>query len=126
MGIFNRIFSSAESSAKHEQKLDWIPLQDNAHLDEIKRISADKRVLIFKHSTRCGISSMVLRKFEAAYQPEEDTVLYFLDLINHRDISNNIAEQFQVQHESPQLLVIKKGICDRHASHHQILELVGQ
>lgn len=124
MGLFNRIFPSAESPAKQDQKLDWIFLKDTTQLDEIKQVSADKKVLIFKHSTRCGISSMVLRKFEAAYQPEENTVLYFLDLLNHRDISNEIAEQFQVRHESPQLLVIKNGICDRHASHHQLLELI--
>jgi len=126
MGVFNRLFSSSTSSdsAQDNKKseLDWTPLISLEQLSEIKAISTGKKVLIFKHSTRCGISSTVLRQFEKAYKVEEDQVLYFLDLLQHRDISNALALEFSVTHQSPQLLVIENGICTQHASHHQILE----
>ena len=124
MGIFNRLFSSNESSTDSKSELGWNPLSSIEQLDEIKDVSSEKKVLIFKHSTRCGISSMVLKQFEQKFQPDENTMLYFLDLLRHRDISNAIADRFNVTHQSPQLLVIENGVCTQHASHSGIAELV--
>ena len=42
---------------------------------------------------------------------------YYLDLIAHRDISNKIAQQWNIEHESPQVLVIENGKCTYHNSH---------
>lgn len=93
-------------------------------LNDIRRLSAAEglqAVAVFKHSTRCSISMMAwdrLRRqwnFEAAVFP-----FYYLDLIQHRDISAAIAADFGVEHESPQLLVIKNGRCVYHASHSDI------
>lgn len=124
MGIFNRLFSSKESSEKTNSGLDWTPLNDMNQLEDIKATSFDKSVLVFKHSTRCGISSMVLKQFEQKFQPRENTVPYFLDLLQHRDISNAIADRFGVTHQSPQLLVIESGVCTANASHYEVLKLV--
>lgn len=122
MNFLNRLFSSSPDN--DEVRLDWIPLTDLVQFDEAIELSAHKKVLMFKHSTRCGISSMVLKQFERKFQPDEHTVLYFLDLLLHRDISNAIAERFNVSHQSPQLLVIENGTCTANASHHGIVELV--
>ncbi|TNF08335.1 MAG: DUF2847 family protein, partial [Bacillota bacterium] len=46
--------------------------------------------------------------------------LYFLDLLNHRDVSNEIANRFQVVHQSPQLILIKNGVAVYNASHSEI------
>lgn len=124
MSMFNRLFSSQGSIESTKSGIDWRPLNDMAQLDEIEILSNGKKVLIFKHSTRCGISSMVLKQFEQKFQPEENTVLYFLDLLKHREISNAIALRFGVTHQSPQLLVIEKGACTRNASHYGIVEMV--
>ena len=77
--------------------------------------------VIFKHSTRCIISKMVLAQLEENLDliPEKTNLLY-LDLLNHRDISNAIAEQLNVRHESPQVIVIKNGKATFHESHHSI------
>ena len=91
-------------------------------LDALSSVSATKPVIIFKHSTRCGISAMVLRQFTKSYDlPLEQMQPYILDLLSYREISNEIAIRFQVLHQSPQLLVIKNGSavhvashCDRH------------
>jgi bacillithiol system protein YtxJ len=75
-------------------------------------------VIIFKHSTRCSISSMVKNRLERSWQ--HSSPVYLLDLIALRSISNLIAEDLRVQHESPQLLVVKDGKCIYNASHTMI------
>lgn len=97
----------------------WIPLEKIEQLQEIKTTPGYS--ILFKHSTRCGISMMVKKKFEHDWDMlPEHTPVYFLDLINYREISAAIAEQFHVPHESPQLLLIKDGECVYDASHGEI------
>ena len=77
--------------------------------------------MIFKHSTRCGISRMVLKQFESNYDIDPSQMkLYFLDLLSNRDVSDEVGYKFQVMHQSPQLIVIKNGVAVAHASHHSI------
>ena len=99
--------------------MQWINLSDPKQITDIKNASG--YAVIFKHSTRCSISSMAKRNFELNWDviPAE-TPLYFLDLINHRDLSALIAETFQVHHESPQVLVVKDGECILDSSHGEI------
>ena len=76
--------------------------------------------LVFKHSTRCSISSMALRRFEHSFSTADFHELYYLDLLQYRNISNEIAEITKVYHQSPQVLVIKNKEIIYHASHEQI------
>ncbi|MCC8426810.1 bacillithiol system redox-active protein YtxJ [Mucilaginibacter sp. UR6-11] len=97
----------------------WIQLQSADQLNNIKQQQGYS--LIFKHSTRCSISMMAKRRFELDWDNlPENMPLYFLDLIQHRDISNQIVQLFQVHHESPQLLLIKDGECILDQSHGEI------
>lgn len=97
----------------------WVNLTSIDQLNEIK--SASGYSLIFKHSTRCSISSMAKRNFEFSWDViPEDTKLYFLDLIAYREISAEVAHVFQVTHQSPQILLIKDGDCVLEASHSDI------
>ncbi len=99
----------------------WHKLTDINQIQEIKEQSTKKlAVLIFKHSTRCSISSMALNRVESKWIDNENIATYYLDLLNYRDISNKIAEDFQVEHASPQVLLIKNGACIYHASHSNI------
>jgi len=117
MGIFNKLFGS-NSEVKEEKILPWIALNSLEQLDVIESASKTKTQVIFKFSTRCGVSRMVLNQFVDAYElTEEDLDLYFLDLISYRDVSNEVGYKFQVIHESPQLLIIKNGVVVAHASH---------
>lgn len=99
--------------------MNWNELNSNADLDQIKRISSDHPVIIYKHSTRCSISSMALNRLERSWNNQELPAhsLYFLDLIRYRELSNNIEIAFGVRHESPQILVISDGKCVHHSSH---------
>ena len=122
MGLLDKIFGASE--VKEEKILPWIPLTEIAQLESIKEKSNTKTQAIFKHSTTCGISRMVMKQFVAAYDvTESDLDLYYLDLLNYRDVSNETGYKFQVMHESPQLLIIKNGVVVAHASHGGINEL---
>ena len=97
----------------------WIDLTDDQQLDHLKELSKQKAQLIFKHSTRCAISSMAKSRLERTTPPDA-VDFYYLDLVKHRQLSNKIAEEFAVYHESPQVLLIKNGECVYDESHNAI------
>jgi len=99
--------------------MQWIPLTTETQLDEIVGQSASKPVVIFKHSTRCSISSTALSRLERAWNAT-NTPAYYLDLIAYRPVSGAIAEKFEIEHQSPQILVINKGKCSYSATHWDI------
>ena len=96
--------------------MNWINLDSEQQLDEIRERSASRPQVIFKHSTRCPTSSLVKRRLEGSAPPQTFD-FYYLDLINHRRVSNKISEDFQIAHESPQVLVIRNGKCIYDESH---------
>ena len=99
--------------------MDWISLESADQIDAIKQQPG--YTAIFKHSTRCSISMMVKKRFEFDFDKiPESLPAYFLDLIRFRDLSNKVAADFQVYHESPQLLLIKDGECILDQSHGSI------
>ena len=121
MSFFKQLFSGSNGEQTPKKELPWIPLVSMDQLDAIQEQSKSKPVVIFKHSTRCGISSMTFRQFESNYQVPQDTIaLYYLDLLAYRDISNEVAIRFQVLHQSPQMLIIKNGTTVHAASHYQV------
>lgn len=120
MSIFNSIFGSSENQKSSKSKINWIDLTDLGQLDEIVLASSEKPVVIFKHSTRCIVSKMALKQFENEFDLEDKVDAYFLDLIEHRDISNEITSRFGVYHQSPQLLLIKAGKSVYDVSHSDI------
>ena len=99
----------------------WKTLESLSQLEDAISQSHATPQIIFKHSTRCIISKMVLAQLEKYLDaiPTQANLL-FLDLLNHRDISNAIAMQLGVHHESPQVVVIKNGQAVFHESHHSI------
>lgn len=125
MNPFKNIFKKTEGKTQvNTSEINWISLSSIEQLEEIESFSIENTVLVFKHSTRCGISSMVKRQFEKSL--DEDTrqmKLYYLDLISYREISNEIASRFNIRHQSPQLLLLKNGKVIDHASHHSILDV---
>jgi bacillithiol system protein YtxJ len=94
----------------------WKNLEQLIALEEIDKASFTHPILIFKHSTRCSISDVA----KARLDKEENlngVDFYYLDLIKHRDISNALAQKYNVHHESPQILLINKGECVYDESH---------
>lgn len=119
MSLFKNIFGSSEEG-NQSSKIEWRKLTDLGQLNEIVDLSNEKAVLIFKHSTRCSISRFALKQFENEFDLEEKITPYFLDLLNYRDVSNEIANRFDVFHQSPQILLIKNGKAIFSTSHDDI------
>lgn len=100
--------------------MNWKVIENSNQINEIKEASYHKLQLIFKHSTRCIISKMALKNFESDFLLHDVIDAYYLDLIAYRNISNEIAEVFAVEHQSPQILLIKDGVAVYAASHESI------
>ena len=124
MGFFKNIFGDKTSKEVEETYLSWTPLISIEEINNIKEISKIQSILIFKHSTRCGISRMVIKEFESLFNEENKQLkVYYLDLLNFREVSSKLSEVFQVIHQSPQLLVVKNGISVYQESHYEITKV---
>ena len=117
MGFLDRMFSIQQEEIFNA----WKVLDKMEQLDQIIEDSYKKPVVLFKHSIRCGTSAMIKHQLEGNWNLKaEDLDFYYLDLITYRPISNAIASQFNVLHQSPQILVIRNGQSVFDTSHHMI------
>jgi len=119
MSFFDKIFGGKEESSEKNQL--WKYIESEEDLQKAIENSFNHKIAIFKHSTSCFISKTVLKNFEKEIEStDRKTELYFLDLLAYRAISNKIASDLEIRHESPQLLVIEKGKVINSASHQHI------
>ena len=114
------MLSKLFSTKNEDPAIQWKNLTSPEGLEELDEISNKKPVILFKHSTRCGISSMALNRFERAYDPETEIVFYFLDLIQYRALSDEVAVRYGVIHQSPQALLIMDQKVKHCLSHNGI------
>lgn len=108
------LFSSASKS------IPWKDLTDLDQLEFILNDKSDRIHVLFKHSTRCGISSMAKKTFERGFEENEKVELWYLDLLQNRNISNEIANKTGVIHQSPQMIIIRNTEVLHDSSHHSI------
>lgn len=120
MSFLDKIFGGKQED--NQSKTFWNPIQSEQDLEDAVKRSYEQKIAVFKHSTSCFISKTVLRNFEKEIEQAEkqEAVFYFLDLLAYRSISNKIAEDFAIRHESPQLIVIENGKAVNNASHQDI------
>ena len=99
--------------------MNWNTLTEPVQLSTIRELSKATPVLIFKHSTRCSISSMSLERLLRNWKPEDSAriVPFYLDLIAFREVSQLVEETFGVPHQSPQVILIKDGKAFYDSSH---------
>jgi bacillithiol system protein YtxJ len=123
MGIFDRLFKSVSEPANQEQPtgLPWEMLESVEQFHNVVKNSSRKPKVIFKHSTRCGISRMVLKSFENGYSLKGgEAGFYLLDLLNFREVSSAVASELAVTHQSPQLIVLRNELVIHTDSHQGI------
>ena len=94
----------------------WIHLTGEEQLQHIVVKSQEKPQIIFKYSSHCLSSDIVLRKLQEKCCPESAD-FYFLDLLTYRSLSDKVTSLFHVHHESPQVLLISDGECVYEESH---------
>lgn len=108
------------SKNNDSKEVGWIELDSIEKFNEAIDSSRDKPVVFFKHSTRCSISSMAMSRLEREWDLDDQVDLYYLDLLRYREISNEIADRLTIEHQSPQLIMVKDGRVVYHASHNII------
>lgn len=119
MGLFD-IFKTKETEPT--PNLNWFTINSSDQLKELDRLSDDKLMVIFKHSTSCPISKMAFKRFQKEADFDTDKAdLFYVGVLDQRDISNAIASHYGVMHQSPQLIIIKNGDVVHHASHSAIV-----
>ncbi|MDQ0781737.1 bacillithiol system redox-active protein YtxJ [Chryseobacterium sp. W4I1] len=119
MSFFDKIFGSKNNNP--ERKSFWNNIESEEDLAKALENSYHHRIAIFKHSTRCFISTTVLKNFEREIDNSNDKLdLYYLDLLTYRAISNKISEDLGIRHESPQLIIIEDGKVINSSSHEDI------
>lgn len=118
----DKLFKSQRDIAKEEMNgIQWDTLESIDQLDNIIKNSSIKPKVIFKHSTRCGISRMVFNQFQKGYESNDDNVTYYLlDLLSYRDVSNAVAQKLNVVHQSPQVVILFNKEVIHTESHHGI------
>ncbi|MEC5394268.1 bacillithiol system redox-active protein YtxJ [Bergeyella sp. RCAD1439] len=122
MKLFGRFFGRKSDSGQTRESF-WRDLEEVKMLEELEAVSFEREVYVFKHSTRCYISRMVLARFEQEVEEShatETNAYYYLDLLAHREISEALAERYDLVHQSPQLLVLRNGVLVHSASHQSI------
>ena len=122
MGLMDKLFKSQRDIAKDEMTgISWENLESIDQLHNLIKNSKIKTKVIFKHSTRCGISRMALNNFESNYKNLDQQVTYYLlDLLQFRDVSDAVAKELNVTHQSPQVIVLKDEHVIHTESHHGI------
>lgn len=117
MGILDRL----KSSQAEELNNNWQTLNEIDQIDKIEKESFERPVVIFKHSISCGLSAMARYQLERDWDfSDEELSFYYLDLINYRSVSNEVADRFGIIHQSPQIIVLKDGKAVYNTSHHKI------
>lgn len=115
------MFGLFKGSSSTAPKNIWSVLDSDDQLSSSLDDSFHRPVVIFKHSTRCSISSLAKNRLEQEWELTfGDHQIYYLDLIAFRSISNAVAEKLDVEHQSPQIIVIKEGKAVYNASHSSI------
>ncbi len=119
MSLLNKLFGSSKDE-KETPKF-WNYIESEEDLQKALEQSYHEKVVIFKHSTRCFISQTVLKNFEKEVENSgKKATYYFLDLIEYRSLSSKIADDLDVTHQSPQLIVVENGKAVNNASHQSI------
>ncbi|PKF76186.1 bacillithiol system redox-active protein YtxJ [Chryseobacterium sp. PMSZPI] len=119
MSFFDKIFGGKNEAP--DQKHFWKKIESEEDLAKAIEHSYEHKIAVFKHSTSCFISRTVLKNFEKEVEHSDQPVeVYYLDLLAYRPISNKIAEDLGIRHESPQLIVIENGKPVNSASHQDI------
>lgn len=109
----------SKKEINNTSSLDWLVLNSEEQLKQLLEDSNKEPIILFKHSTRCSISSMAKTRLEREWDID-NVKIYYLDLITYRNVSNAIESELNVVHQSPQIIVVKNGEAIYNASHSSI------
>lgn len=118
MSIFDTVKEVFTSSGRADF---WNDLDNISQIKAAISASEHRPQLIYKHSSRCSVCFFAKKQVEEIPETmREQLDLYFVDVIGWREVSDAIAEEFSITHESPQLLIIYDRAVVWHGSHREI------
>ena len=82
-------------------------------------LGADEAVLL-KHGAHCPISARARDEMTAFEKSRPDVPVHAIEVTEHRKVSQHAAQRLGVEHQSPQLLVIRGGRVTWSAEHYGI------
>jgi len=119
--IISNLFNKINNIIYNKKDNDYKHLLKDYSINDISYYSSNIPFLIFKHSERCIVSKTVMKDFMVFYKHNPDRFVYMVvNVIENRKLSNEIAEEYKVIHQSPQVLIIKNGKCLFNESHNNI------
>lgn len=99
----------------------WTPLTEVQQIGTWISRSYKTPIAFFKHSTRCSISAMAKNRLESKWAMDEEKVIpVYIDVLSNRSVSEQLAKQLDVIHQSPQIILVKDGAVAFHTSHGNI------
>lgn len=100
---------------------EWVKTDNSLDIDQLMEESKKTPILLFKHSTTCGISAASKAGLEENYEKYlNNTYFYYIDLLKYRKLSDKVAEELGVLHQSPQIILLMNGEVKFHTSHQGI------
>ena len=102
-------------STTRDPEAHFVPVTDRANLDRLFAESAEQPVVLFKHDFACHISANAYRELAAV--PGE---VPLIDVGRQQGLANEVASRTGIEHESPQVIVLRNGRPVYSASHRDI------
>ena len=92
-------------------------------LSEVLDESCQRKIVIFKHSTTCPVSARAWREVQNFISESTNEVLVtMIKVIESRPVSNQVAEELGIKHQSPQVLLVSDRQVLWNASHQSVTE----
>lgn len=85
--------------------------------ETLERAFGEPWALVFKHSTRCPVSSAAWREVAAFRKAHPEAVVHVVHVVEQRALSNAVAARTGIRHESPQAILLESGRVAWHDSH---------
>jgi len=118
--MFNLLMQLFGSSSEENSKVSWNEFSEDT-LPDLVKASYSKVQVIYKHSTRCATSYLALKNLQLLTKEEQEKADYYIvDVLRQRELSQRIAEELEVRHESPQVILLRDGNVEWHGSHYEV------
>lgn len=97
-----------------------VELHEEEDLGPLFERSQQEPVVLFKHSTQCSRSDAAYQELKAFLSRHPEVPCGMVLVIEDREVSDALEEQVGIQHESPQAIVISRGLPVWHANHFKV------
>ena len=97
-----------------------VELHEEEDLGPLFERSQKEPVVLFKHSTQCSRSDAAYQELQTFLSKHPEVPCGMVLVIEDRDVSDALEEHFGIEHESPQAIVISRGLAIWHASHSRV------